>query len=278
MFDAIKKYMLIEKINITDDAIRRVVYLSDGAMRDALSILDECIAFYFNDEIDLNKIVKVTGSIENKISFEFIKSLVEKNLENLLKIIEEIITSGKNITKFLSDLIKILHDIIIIDSTENISDEMHFNYDAFLNDIKNINLNFNFDEKINLIKKISELQIKIKYAVNSRIMLEVFCMEFCLCNNKNINKMSDEIYINKNINNYSDNKKLNEVWTKVINKSDAILKEILSLAKVELVGGNKICIMVKDLGSKIILQKKKNEIEDLIKEYLDVDLEFKIKS
>ena len=120
MFDAIKKYMEAEKINISDEAINYVIRLSDGAMRDALSILDQCISFYFGEEISLSKVINITGNIDDKNCCEFLNALNEKNVKKILDMTNKIVMDGKEISHFLSALIIFLRDCLVF---KNIGDD-----------------------------------------------------------------------------------------------------------------------------------------------------------
>ncbi|MBR0104763.1 MAG: DNA polymerase III subunit gamma/tau, partial [Firmicutes bacterium] len=65
--ETIKKYLELEGINADEDAVKYVAYLGDGSMRDSLSILDQCLAYFSDEHITLEKILDVTGDVD--ISF-----------------------------------------------------------------------------------------------------------------------------------------------------------------------------------------------------------------
>ena len=117
MFAAIKKYMDNENIKITDEAINYIIRMSDGAMRDALSILDQCISFYFGEEITLQKVTEIIGTVDDKICCDFVNLLCEKETEKVLNMINKIVMDGKDINQFLSTLILFLRDVVIYKGT-----------------------------------------------------------------------------------------------------------------------------------------------------------------
>ena len=103
-----------------DEALEMIAKLADGGMRDALSILEQCLAY--NDQHltvqDVNHIYGIV-SLENKI--DFIKVLLSKDMKNSLFILDEMKTNGIDIKRLTLDLVDILKDIIIYRNTSDSS-------------------------------------------------------------------------------------------------------------------------------------------------------------
>ena len=161
MFAAIKKYMDNENIKITDEAINYIIRMSDGAMRDALSILDQCISFYFGEEITLQKVTEIIGTVDDKICCDFVNLLCEKETEKVLNMINKIVMDGKDINQFLSTLILFLRDVVIYKGTGDL-DSWVERQDIFRN------LNLTFANGIKLLEDFSRLQNELKYAINPK--------------------------------------------------------------------------------------------------------------
>ena len=70
MVSVLKEYMQEENADVTDEAIEYIAELSDGAMRDALSVLDQCISFYFDQSVTADKVMEITGSVDKSVFFE----------------------------------------------------------------------------------------------------------------------------------------------------------------------------------------------------------------
>ena len=103
-----------------DEALEMIAKLADGGMRDALSILEQCLAY--NDQHltvqDVNHIYGIV-SLENKI--DFIKVLLSKDMKKSLFILDEMKTNGIDIKRLTLDLVDILKDIIIYRNTSDSS-------------------------------------------------------------------------------------------------------------------------------------------------------------
>lgn len=104
----------VEKLGITvsDDALNLIARMSDGAMRDAYSLLDRCIADG-ESEITQTKVKELIGIPEFEYLKTFAELLTTGNAEKLIEFAEQIISEGKNLEVFLAESIKFLRDILI---------------------------------------------------------------------------------------------------------------------------------------------------------------------
>ncbi|MFR7590705.1 MAG: DNA polymerase III subunit gamma/tau [Longibaculum sp.] len=121
--DIVKRMKIVvseEGYQCDDEALEMIAKLADGGMRDALSILEQCLAF--NDQHltvqDVNHIYGIV-SLENKI--DFIKVLLTKDMKKSLSLLDEMKTNGIDIKRLTLDLVDILKDIIIYRNTNDAS-------------------------------------------------------------------------------------------------------------------------------------------------------------
>ncbi|MDE6357817.1 MAG: DNA polymerase III subunit gamma/tau, partial [Eubacteriales bacterium] len=113
MVCAIKENIANENIDIDDEALKYIAIVSDGAMRDALSILEQCNSFYFGEKITLEKVLEILGSVDDDILFKLTDALIELNSLECINIIDDIILNGRDILQFIADLIQHFRNIII---------------------------------------------------------------------------------------------------------------------------------------------------------------------
>ncbi len=120
IINRMKSIVKEEQYNCDDEALELIAKLADGGMRDALSILEQCLAF--NDKHltikDVNHIYGIV-SLENKI--DFIKTILSKNMKTSLTVLEEMKMNGIDIKRLTLDLVDILKDIIIYKNTNDTS-------------------------------------------------------------------------------------------------------------------------------------------------------------
>jgi len=173
----LKSQMEAEGINITEDALRYVSGLSDGAMRDAQSLLDQCIAYYTDEEINIEKVMAITGAVDKTIFFTLMDAFNDFDSGKCLQIIEQAVDSGKDIGRFISDFIHHMRNLLIIATTSgvNIVDISPAMYEKYKEQGGRLNPNMLID----YINAFSVLSGQLRYAFNERIMLETLCIKLC---------------------------------------------------------------------------------------------------
>ena len=173
----LKSQMEAEGVKITDDALRYVSGLSDGAMRDAQSLLDQCIAYYADEEIDVDKVMMITGAVDKTIFFDFMDAFNAYDSGKCLQIVEQAVDSGKDISRFISDFIHHMRNLLIITSSTgmNIVDMSPAMYEK----CKEQGAKCDMRMLIDYINAFSALSGQLRYAFNERIMLETLCIKLC---------------------------------------------------------------------------------------------------
>lgn len=104
-----------------ENALNLIARNSDGAMRDAVSLLDQCISFRegiltYEDTLD------ILGIVNNDLMFNLVDSIENKNLEEALNIVDDIIQDGKDINQFIKDLMYHFRNLMISKTSTSPSD------------------------------------------------------------------------------------------------------------------------------------------------------------
>ena len=99
--------IIVDQSNI--DAIEYIAKLADGGLRDAISLMDKCLAF--TDELTLETVVKVLGVVDYEEMFKFTDTIIENKLNESIQLIESVYTSGKDLKQFVKQYIQFLLDI-----------------------------------------------------------------------------------------------------------------------------------------------------------------------
>ena len=172
------------KIDITKEAKKLISVLAEGAMRDALSILERCMQEEGTITEDLVKELVGIPKIEsvNKIT----KSIFEKNTDLALEAIDEIIEEGKDVTNFLWEIIKYIKDILVYKSNNKLEiySEKEKKY------IEELSKEITKEELVKIIFELSNLQNEMKWSTQKLIMFQVEIIKLCnniVDNNSNVN-------------------------------------------------------------------------------------------
>lgn len=174
----LKKDMQNEGVSITDEAIEYVTRLSDGAMRDALSILDQCMSFYYGEEITVDKITEITGSVDNEVLFRLTDAICEGSCDKCLAVVDEIVQNGRDILNFTNDMVLHFRNLLLAVSVGKDSEALDYSRD-YIERLYEQGQRVSYDYILELISAFSELCGRIKYSSSPRVLLEVACIKAC---------------------------------------------------------------------------------------------------
>jgi len=177
--EAISGYMKAESVNVDFDALTYIARASDGSMRDALSILDQCLSYYYGEDITLDKVVETLGAVDRGILFEFSDALCARDAEKCMALIDGAVINGRDLAFLTEELIHHLRDIVIAGSIRDMRTTALDLPDHDLDKIRDQVGRFDISSLITYISKFSELHTRMKTASNHRILLEVACIELC---------------------------------------------------------------------------------------------------
>ena len=160
-----------EGVSYTDDAVKAVIALADGGMRDALSILDQILAYSGSSlkEEDVYSLFGLT-SLEEKVAF--IKAIYNGDLATCLKKINAFYEGGVDLKRLTSDLLEILKDVLIIKKTKDES-ELTVLSEEMADDLAKLIDTRSLNEMIGTFLK---AQIDYKTVSNIRTMFEVIIL------------------------------------------------------------------------------------------------------
>lgn len=170
-------------INITEEALKTISVLAEGAMRDGLSILERCVQ-EGEDEINDDKVKELVGIPKVEYINKIVNSVIGCNVDETLENIDTVIADGKDLNNLIWEIIKYVKDILVFKS----SGKLTLYNENELEKIKEISEKTSKERLLNIIYSLSELANDLKITTQKTIMLEVGIMKLCtLENNKNIN-------------------------------------------------------------------------------------------
>ena len=161
-------------IDITEDALKIIAHLAEGAMRDALSILERC-AQDEEGKIDESKVKDLVGIPKLTYISGLTKSIVDGNEEEALKTIEEVITEGKDLQNLLWELIKYVKDILVYKSSK----ELSIYSKEELQEIEEISDRVEKGRLLRIIYDLSNLSNDMKLSTQKIILFQVGIVKLC---------------------------------------------------------------------------------------------------
>jgi DNA polymerase-3 subunit gamma/tau len=157
------------EIKYEEKALKLIAANSEGAMRDAQSILDRCISF--NSQVDYDTVINLLGTVNYQVVLEAVEAIVDKNIVKAMSLVDNILNSGKEITFFLDELIICFRNMLIMKTTNSSDNLMRISEDE-INGIIELNKKISVEEIVKIIEELSIAQSECKKALNPRVLLE----------------------------------------------------------------------------------------------------------
>ena len=109
-----------ENIAISEEALDYIARMGDGSMRDAVSLLDQCASYDFQQEISYEDALKVLGAVDTAVFSEMISALRQKNIQAVMENIATVLEQGKELSQYVSDLLSYFRNMMLAKSVKNL--------------------------------------------------------------------------------------------------------------------------------------------------------------
>ena len=205
----------IEKIVVSSDILNEIARLADGGMRDAINLLDQLVSYKGND-ITINDVYDITGLVSYEIIYELLLSSYNKDMSSIVKILDDINYSGKNISKFIEEIILFLKDVLVY---KNITD-YSLNLDK-LNKVKEISDLYDNNLIYNYVNELNNVLNNIKNSSYPLLLLEVALIKLV-----NLEKKEESILEKVNVKESKNNVKAEKNTSNMSIKNDIIKEDV----------------------------------------------------
>lgn len=176
--DRLRELMEKEEIAVEEKALRYIAKTADGSMRDALSLLDQCIAFHFGQELTYDKVLDVLGAVDTEVFSRLLRGVMEQDVMGCISLLEEIVMQGRELTQFVTDFTWYLRNLLLVKAADDIEDVIDVSSDNLVR-LKEEAQMIETDTIIRYIRIFSELSGQIKYAAQKRILIEIALIKLC---------------------------------------------------------------------------------------------------
>lgn len=176
--ETLKGYMEKEHIDIEERALSYIARLADGGMRDALSILEQSISFYFGERITLDKVLYLVGAVDQRLLFDVITAITRHDANEVLSLCEEVNRQGRSLRQFASDLLEHCRNLLVAKTTKGGSDVLDYSSEH-VERLKAQAEEINANELMRYIKQLAQLEYELRTAISPRILLEIALLKLC---------------------------------------------------------------------------------------------------
>ncbi len=176
--DRLRELLDEEKVDAEDRALTYIARQADGALRDGLSLLEQCISFYFGQELTYEKVLKILGAVDQSTYHKCMEALVHSRVEGVIEVISEVVEQGKDLTQFVNEFVWYLRNLLVVKTAEDtshlidLSQEQMAELKSYAGQVEDAML-------FRYIRILSELSNEMRYASNKRVLLEVAMIKLC---------------------------------------------------------------------------------------------------
>ena len=167
-----------EQIDVEEKAIRYVAKAGDGSMRDALSLLDQCIAFHLGEKLTYENVLEVLGAVDTEVFSRLLRQIIDKNVVGAIGTLDELVDEGRELGQLVADFTWYLRNLLLIQSSDDMEDVLDMskdNLEALKEEAKLISV----EVLMRYIRVFSELGNQVKYASQKRIVIEIAIIKLC---------------------------------------------------------------------------------------------------
>ena len=109
----LSELLKVEGVEAEEKAIRYVAKAGDGSMRDALSLLDQCIAFYLGQTLTYDKVLDVLGAVDTEVFSRLLRKVLAGDVTSAIRILEELIVGGRELSQFVGDFTWYMRNLLL---------------------------------------------------------------------------------------------------------------------------------------------------------------------
>lgn len=170
--DRLRELTQAEQIQVEDKALLYVAKAADGSLRDALSLLDQCVAFHYGKLLTYENVLEVLGAVDTEVFSRMFGAVAEGRTKDCIHILEEIVIQGRELGQFVTDFIWYIRNILLIQSADDGEGLVDMSQEN-LRQLKEDGKKADGPVLMRYIRVLSELGNQLRYASQKRVLIEV---------------------------------------------------------------------------------------------------------
>lgn len=167
-----------ENVQIEDAAVRYIAKVADGSMRDALSLLDQCIAFHYGEVLTYAKTLDVLGAVDNSVFSMLMEAIMKDDILSAIGVLDDVVSQGRELKQFVTDFIWYMRNLMLVKSGDISSEMLEVSKDT-LERLKEEAKDIKLSTIMRDIRIFSELSNQIRFASQKRVLIEMAIIKAC---------------------------------------------------------------------------------------------------
>ena len=167
-----------EGIDAEDAALAYVARMADGSMRDALSLLDQCNAFYIGQRLKYENVLDVLGAVDTSVFGSLLKSICSQDVSGVIHLVDEIVMQGRDLAQFVVDFTWYLRNLLMVQSSGDLTDLVEASAER-LEVMRQEASAIDASVLMRYIRIFSDLSGQVRYSTQKRVLVEVALIKLC---------------------------------------------------------------------------------------------------
>lgn len=176
--ERLQELMDAEGVQVEKKALAYVAKMGDGSMRDALSLLDQCIAFHIGESLTYENVLDVLGAVDTEVFSRFLRNIIDGNVRMAVSVLDELVAQGRELGQFVTDYIWYMRNLMLLQN----SDDMESVLDVSAENLRAMKEEAGMVDNevlMRYIRVFSDLSNQLKNSSQKRVLIEVAIIKLC---------------------------------------------------------------------------------------------------
>ena len=120
--DRLRELTEKEQVEVEDKALTYIAKAADGSMRDALSLLDQCIAFYLGQTLTYENVLDVLGAVDTEVFSRLLRNVLKRDIPKVMDTVDELIMQGRELSQLAADFTWYLRNLLLAKTSDQLED------------------------------------------------------------------------------------------------------------------------------------------------------------
>ena len=179
IYQQLKDLMQSEQVEAEDDALRYVAKAADGSMRDALSLMEQCVSFYFGRKLTYENVLDVLGAVDSAVFTKMLDQIIACDVTGCIETVDSITRTGRDLGQFVSDFIWYMRNLLLIQTSTDVENTLEISGDN-LEALRKEAVRMDTDTLIRYIRVLSEAANRMRYSSSKRVHLETTLIQLMM--------------------------------------------------------------------------------------------------
>ena len=176
--DRLAELTQAEGVDAQPQALEYLARMADGSMRDALSLLDQCISFYPQETLTYEGVLSVLGAVDDSVFDDLLRCILKENVSGALALTDRAAEEGRDLSQFVSDFCGYLRNLLIVKAARD-TDELLTVTEEKKAQLQDTAALLSEETLIRYIRILSQLEGELRYASSKRLQIEVAVIKLC---------------------------------------------------------------------------------------------------